>query len=192
MSGSLEQLGGEFQIAQAGGLEIPSYGTFGPITIPPPGGSNYPITNVPPSLQSPPDSYGDVPYQTITPGNSGDPSGYPTGPPAIGTPGATIYDPNQFLPGYQQPGGQPGAGPQYPSNVGSGLPAQVGGDIGAIPGQIGAGIMSMLPKLTQIEELAIRALLVLIGLVLVAAGFYLAGQRGVKAVTIRQLGQAAL
>ena len=35
----------------------------------------------------------------------------------------------------------------------------------------------------------IRSLMVLVGIVLIAAGFYVAGQRGVKAVTITQLGE---
>lgn len=57
---------------------------------------------------------------------------------------------------------------------------------GVSPGGLLSGTLSI------IEELAIRIMLVLVGLVLLGSGFYVAGSRGARAVTVRQLGRAVL
>lgn len=171
MSGSLES----FQIADAG-FTIPASGTFGPIVLPNPGGSyiNAPITNIPPSLDGP------IQYQTITPGGTVSPTYIDPSAP-LGTSGNPFPDPAGMYNG--------GPTPPDPAIMTPGTALQPGQTTGTpVITQIG----NALPSLTQLEELAIRALLVLVGIVLVAGGFYLSGARGVKAVTIRQLVKAPL
>lgn len=106
-----------------------------------------------------------------------------TTPPSAVTPG-WFYDWNQGKFVYQNADGTvsdtaPNAQGQQVPGLGGILnpPAQaVGGAVGAIA--------NVIPSINWIEELAIRAMLVIVGLVLIFGGFYVAGSRSSRTTIV--------
>lgn len=113
---------------------------------------------------------------TITPGATPAPSSS-TGPVAAG-PGLDVNgNPCSSMQSYF---GLGGCGAQNADGTaGSVSSGGISGAIGALTGA------SMSSAMTWIEELAIRALLVLVGITLIGAGFYVAGQRGKGNIVVR-------
>lgn len=135
---------------------------------------------------------GDLGSQTITP-TGPTPFGFTTTNPPNSFPsnqGTAGWFWNSQTGQFQFDSGVPGTAPTNtaPNAQGQQVPG-LGGVVNPTVQTISNAASS---SITALEELAIRAMMVLVGIVLLGGGIYVAGQKAIAARTIPQLGRAPL
>jgi hypothetical protein len=169
------------------GFQVPAYGPYPAITLPISPGTQ-PYTLDPNSPLS-----GEIPPEMLPGAEAGGVPGAPAAPPPPAAPATTggfgpaipggyTTDNPPSTPGwfYNSQTGQfeysPGGGAAPTTTAPDSSGNQVPG-LGAPLNSAGTAISNAIPKLSWIEEIAIRLAMVFVGIVLIFAGFYVAGKR---------------